>query len=306
MPSVNPDSKKVEEPKTQGPTHMARYVVAFLDLLGQQDVLSKITVLPNVENREEVTAFKQTVAELYRPLYGLKTFFKGGIKPFKEGSINEATFLPSEQERLKQLRSTPIFYRLFSDSLIVHIPLSNGTGKFQCHAIYGVLAATAVTFLSCLVNSCAIRGGIELGLAMDIEEGEVYGPALAQAHRLESRVAQYPRIVIGEELVRYLQMVAGQKASTEEERANALLAKRSLGLLAVDDDGCTFLDWMGTDISKAFREKKKLVQAAYKFIIQESVKHKEARNSKLGFRYTLLRNYVESRLPDWGVGLQSE
>jgi hypothetical protein len=141
---------------------------------------------------------------------------------------------------------------------------------------------------------------------MDIEDGEVYGPALARAHKLESRVAQYPRIVIGEELIRYLQMVAGQKATTEEERAHALLAKRSLGLLAVDDDGCTFLDWLGTDISKAFREKAELVQTAYKFIIQESVKHKEARNSKLGFRYTLLRNYVESRLPDWGVGLQSE
>jgi hypothetical protein len=179
-------------------------------------------------------------------------------------------------------------------------------GKFQCHAIYGVLAATAVTFLSCLVHSWAIRGGIELGLAMDIEEGEVYGPALASAYRLESKVAQYPRIVVGEELVRYLRMVAGQEAITAEESAHTRVAARSLGLLAVDDDGCTFLDWLGSDIRTTFHKRSELVQTAYNFIIQESVKHKEARNSKLGFRYTLLRNYVESRLPDWGVGLQSE
>ena len=51
---MNPDVKRVEEQKTQRPTHMAWYVVAFLDLLGQQDVLSKITALPNVENREEL------------------------------------------------------------------------------------------------------------------------------------------------------------------------------------------------------------------------------------------------------------
>lgn len=306
MPLVNPDAKRVGEQKNRGPTHMAWYVVAFLDLLGQQDVLSKITALPNVENREEVAAFKQKVAELYKPLYSLETFFKGGIKPFKEGSVNETAFLSSEQEMLKKLRSTPIFYRLFSDSLIVHVPISNSTGKFQCHAIYGVLAAAAVTFLLCLVHSWAIRGGIECGLAMDIEEGEVYGPALARAHRLESNVAQYPRIVIGEELVRYLQMVAGQKAITEEERVHARLATRSLGLLAVDDDGCTFLDWLGNDIRTSFQKREELVRTAYNFIIQEYVKHKEARNSKLAFRYTLLRNYVESRLPDWGIGLQSE
>ena len=302
---MNPDAKRAEEHKTQGPKHMAWYVVAFLDLLGQQDVLNKINTLPNVENREEVAAFKEKVAELYRPLYGLETFFKASIKPFKEGSVNETTFLPSEQELLKQFRSTPIFYRHFSDSLIVHIPLSNDIGKFQCHTIYGVLAATAVTFLSCLVHSWALRGEIELGLAMDIEEGEVYGPALARAYRLESRVAQYPRIVIGKELVRYLQMVVGQEASIEE-KAHARVAARSLGMLAVDDDGCTFLDWLGSDIKSSFQKRAELVHAAYNFIIQESVKYKEARNSKLGFRYTLLRNYVESRLPDWGIDLQSE
>jgi hypothetical protein len=302
---MNSDVKQAEEHKLQEPKHMAWYVVAYLDLLGQQDVLNNITALPHVENREEVAAFKEKVAAFYRPLYGLETFFKAGIKPFKEGSVKETTFLPSEQELLKQFRSTPVFYRHFSDSLIVHIPLSNDTGKFQCHAIYGVLAATAVTFLSCLVHSWVIRGGIELGLAMDIEEGEVYGPALARAYRLESRVAQYPRVVIGEELVRYLQMVAGQEASMEE-KAHARIAARSLGLLASDDDGCNFLDWLGGDIRSSFQKRAALVHTAYNFIIQESVKYKEARNSKLGFRYTLLRNYVESRLPVWGIGLQSE
>ena len=303
---MNQDTKRAEDQKNQKPKHMAWYVVAFLDLLGQQDMLRKMTTLPNVQNPEELAAFKQKVAELYRPLYGLKSFFKASIKPFIEGGVNETASLPLEQELLKQFRSTPVFYRHFSDSLIVHIPLRSDIGKFQCHAIYGVLAAAAMTFLSCLVHSWAIRGGIDLGLAMDIEEGEVYGPALARAYRLESRVSQYPRIVIGEELVHYLQMVAGKEALTAEESAQASLATRSLGLVAVDDDGCTFLDWLGSDIRSTFQKHADLVRNAYNFIIQESIKHKEARNSKLGFRYTLLRNYVESRLPDWGIDLQSE
>ncbi len=304
---MNQDANRTEDPKNQKPKHMAWYVVAFLDLLGQQDVLSKMTVLPNVENQEEVAAFKQKVAELYRPLYGLQSFFSASIKPFLEGGSDESAFSPLEKELLKQFRSTPVFYRHFSDSLIVHIPLRNDVGKFQCHAIYGVLAATAMTFLSCLVHSWTIRGGIELGLAMDIEEGEVYGPALARAYRLESKVAQYPRVVVGEELVRYLQSISGLEGITAaEEQAHADLATRALGLLAVDDDGCTFLDWLGSDIRSTFQKHVEHVRIAYNFIIHESIKHKEARNSKLGFRYTLLRNYVESRLPDWGIDLQSE
>jgi hypothetical protein len=303
---MNMDAQGAEDQTSQKEKHIGWHVVAFLDLLGQQDTLRKLTALPDIENQEEVAAFKQKVGELYKPLYALQTFFKASIKPFIEGSIDETVLLPSERELLQQFRSTPIFYRHFSDSLIVHIPLRNDIGKFQCRAIYSVLAATAATFLSCMVHSWAIRGGIELGLAMDIGEGEIYGPALARAYKLESRVAQYPRIVIGEELIRYLQMVAGNQALTVEEKAHAEIAAKSLGLLAVDDDGCTFLDWLGSGIRTAFQQHTELVHSAYNFIIQESIKHKEDRNSKLGFRYSLLRNYVESRLQDWGFSLQSE
>jgi hypothetical protein len=303
---MNMDAQGAEDQTSQKKQHIGWHVVAFLDLLGQQDTLRKMTALPNIENQEEVAAFKHSIGELYRPLYALQTFFRASIKPFMEGSIDETALLSSERELLQQFRSTPIFYRHFSDSLIVHIPLRNDIGKFQCRAIYSVLAATASTFLSCMVNSWAIRGGIELGLAMDIEDGEIYGPALARAYNLESSVAQYPRIVIGEELIRYLQMVARYQAFTGEEKAQAGFAAKSLGLLAVDDDGRTFLDWLGSGIRTTFQQHTELVLSAYNFIIQESIKQKEDRNSKLGFRYTLLRNYVESRLPDWGVGLQSE
>lgn len=299
------DAQETKDQTGQKVKDIGLHVVAFLDLLGQQDTLRKMTALPNVENQEEVAAFKQKVGEFYKPLYALQTFFNDSIKPFIEESMDETGLLSSDQELLKQFRSTPIFYRHFSDSLIVHIPLRKDIGRFQCRAVYSVLAATALTFLLCMANAWAIRGGIDIGIAMDIEEGEIYGPALVRAHTLESRVAQYPRIVIGEELVRYLQQIAGHNVSTGEAMAHAGFAARSLGLLAVDDDGCVFLDWLGKDIRATFQDTK-VVQCAYNFIIQESVRHKENRNSKLGFRYTLLRNYVESRLPDWGLNLQRE
>jgi len=285
---------------------MGWHVIAFLDLLGQQEKLRQITALPNIKNQEEVDVFKGRVREFYAPLYSLRHFFATNIEALSV--IDETGLTASQIETLKQFRSTPIFYRYFSDSLIVYVPLRNDIGKFQCRAIYSVLAATALTFVSCMSMGWPIRGGIEVGLAMNIDEGELYGPALACAHTLESKVAQYPRIVIGEELILYLRAVSGQPASIGEENAHVELAKRSLKLLAVDDDGYTFLDYLGDDIRMTLQHGpiKNLVQDAYKFIIQESIRHKEVRNSKLGFRYTLLRNYFESRLALWGISLQSE
>ena len=40
-----------------------------------------------------------------------------------------------------------------------------------------------------------------MGIAIDVGEGEVYGHALAEALRLESKVAQYPGIAVGEKLI---------------------------------------------------------------------------------------------------------
>jgi hypothetical protein len=302
---MNMEVQKEKDKAKQKDKFIGFYVVAFLDLLGQQDKLRKLTVLPNIDNQEEIAAFKLKIGEFYKPLYALRTFFEGSIIPFIEGGIDENELSPSDRELLQKFRSTPIFHRHFSDSLIVHIPLHEKSGIFPCRAIFGVLAATALTFLSCMIHSVALRGGIDIGLAMELEEDEIYGPAIARAYNLESRVAQYPRIVIGEDLIQYLRMIS-EKTSTMEEKSNAMLATRSLKLLAIDDDGYTFLDWLGSGTRTTFPKPQEQALKIYNFIIQESDTHKKNRNTKLGLRYALLRDYALSRLPDWGLSFEAE
>jgi hypothetical protein len=144
------ESQQTQNQDTQKEKHIGWHVIAFLDLLGQQDALRKITALPNLENQEEVDVFKRKVGELYAPLYALRSFFATGINAFIKGGIDRTDLTAAEQQLLEQFRTTPIFYRHFSDSLIVHIPIRSDLGRFQCRAIYGVLAATAQTFLSCM------------------------------------------------------------------------------------------------------------------------------------------------------------
>ena len=163
---------------TQKVNYIGWYVVAFLDLLGQQAALRKITALPNLENQEEADTFKRKVSEFYEPLKALRKWFEDSIKSFMEGGIKTSGLTSEDQELLRKIRSTPIRYRHFSDCVVIHIPLRDDIGKIPCRAIFGVIAATAITFLSCMSHKWAIRGGIELGIAMDIEENEIYGPVL--------------------------------------------------------------------------------------------------------------------------------
>jgi len=285
------------------------HVVAIFDLLGQQDALRNLTVLPNPDNKDEFDEFKSKVENFYAPFYAIRSFFTSSIKTFQEGGLDISLLPPEQQELLKKFRKSPIFIRHFSDSVIVNVPLKKDISQFPSRAIYGILAAAAQTMVACMAHQIVLRGGIELGIAMTLDENEIYGPALARAHTLESKVAQYPRIVIGQELTRYLHAVSQQPPTGLEETVNSGFASKALELLAVDDDGQVFLDYLGTHFRDRLQQLTTTTDAirlAYNFIIEQSIRHKETRNSKLGFRYTLIRNYFESRLPLWGISADIE
>ena len=295
-------------PNTSQDTNVSWHVVAFLDLLGQQDKLRQITALPDQNNSAEVEAFKRAVMELYSPVASLRAFFLNSIKSFTTSKeIENPKGFP--EDLLREFRGCPIGSQTFSDCVIAHVPIRNDVSVYPCRAIYGVFCAAAFAFLSCLARAHPIRGGIDLGLAFNIDSEEIYGPALARAYSLESKVANYPRIVIGEELVRYLNAVASSKGTSIEEQVNATTAQSCLDMLTQDDDGHAILDYLGNELREQLIELPTtvvVIQQAYGFVLSESQKHQSAKNSKLGFRYTLLRNYFEARLPEWGFELQPE
>lgn len=55
-----------------------------------------------------------------------------------------------------------------------------------------------------MASKKAFRAGVEVGLGTELDNGEIYGPVLYKAYELESKVAEYPRIVVGKELINYL------------------------------------------------------------------------------------------------------
>ena len=146
-----------------------------------------------------------------------------------------------------------------------------------------------------------MRAGIDIGIAAEIYEGDIYGPALANAYRLENVIAQYPRIVIGDELIRYFNSIKQSQDDNVFIRANKLMVEEAEKMIAIDDDGHQIVDYLGEVFKARFNsvEMTKAVFDAYEFVLAQSAKWQAERNSKLAFRYTHLRNYFESRLPIW-------
>jgi hypothetical protein len=159
--------------------------------------------------------------------------------------------------------------------------------------------------LTSLASEHPLRGGIDVGLATEIGPGEIYGTALERAYLLESKVAQYPRIVIGDELWKYLNSALAEFGEDKTPVAKAIPAiiQKIMGLIATDTDGKRILDYLGAGVveNSAPGDKESMVQPAYEFVLAEQNRLIGEGNAELIERYASFRSYFESRLSLWSI-----
>lgn len=277
------------------------YLVAFVDVLGQRHLLRELRGLPDSTDPEEVARFISIIKKTVGTVKALRDSFEG----FFEGAQSEEPELSKLFPELKQLfekaKGNKLKTHMFSDFVALYHSLRDDINKVPMISVHGALVAASATFLTMLAGGNPIRGGIDIGVGVQLVDGEVYGAALSRAYELESKIAQYPRIVLGTELVEYIQ---GHRIQTETDvfsKINKEIAETSLKLIAIDDDGIYFLDYLGDGFRKniAGGLDKSVVKKAYAHIVAESNRLKAEKNSILAFRYTLLRNYFEDRLTSW-------
>ncbi len=136
---------------------------------------------------------------------------------------------------------------------------------------------------------------------MEISKKEIYGAALARAYSLESNQAQYPRIVLGPELIDYLHYTASQNPENVQSAISKRISERCLDLITIDDDGLPILDYLGETLKISIANKfdRDVVLKAYHNVLKYSSTYQKEQNSKLAFRYSNLRNYFDARLEVW-------
>jgi hypothetical protein len=125
-----------------------------------------------------------------------------------------------------------------------------------------------------------------------------------RAYKLESEVAKYPRIVIGNEFLNYLLNLAhkteqfpGQDEEDKEICKN--MANLCLGMMVKDLDGVLILDYLGEEfwdkILKKIDSSKVIFSKAYDFVRKEYEKKRDSGERKLALRYYLLHSYFRAK-----------
>ncbi|SEA84124.1 hypothetical protein SAMN05660420_03373 [Desulfuromusa kysingii] len=264
--------------------------------------------LPSPEIDEDVTRFTDRVMQTYGAVKSMRSSFRTFFESFSKSNIDEYQLNPAQRALFEQCKSNDVKIQQFSDCIAIFLPLRDDINKLPMRGVFGVLAAAATTFLSCLAYGQPIRGGIDIGVALEIDQNEIYGPALSRAYSLESSVAQYPRVVIGDELFKYLKLHANQEEKTIFSKISKESARSCLELLSIDDDGYPYIDYLGKSFKEdmAATDSVEIIIKAYDFVLSESKKHQSEKNPKLAFKYTPLRSYFENRMGIWNENNDQE
>ena len=190
-----------------------------------------------------------------------------------------------------------------SDTFCVAVPIepkSGGTGAMATFAdVRRSLEVAATTWLVSLAEGAPFRGGLEIGIAAQMPENDVYGQALIDAYHLESEVADWPRIVVGKDLVSALQD-ARQDPDAAFQGA-AMFARQCWSMLRQDGQGNTEIDplggfWSTPERRRSFRD---VFTRAHNYVRDQLREHRETGCTTLVSRYERLLAYFDEHAPSW-------
>ncbi len=289
--SDTPRSEK--NPSPQDAFVTTYYSILYVDVLNQREKLMEIKDLP--ETKEEHAKF----LELLRNTYGVVDTL---VRLFDSMTTNMVVFddIPELSEevkrRLNRMVGNPIDRTLFSDSLLYYISLQEDQGAVPVVRILELIYAATSVMAGALSMGIACRGGLDIGIAAKFARVGIYGPALYKAYRLENDIAQYPRIVVGPDLVGYLNSSLEDLNPTGEASVRRSFAKFCLELIYEDTDGAFALDYAHKSIQERHPALKRHLQKAFTFAVEEWNRFSKEGNHKLASRYFLVVNYLDTRL----------
>ena len=279
------------------------YCVSFIDVLGQRNALRGEGWLPRLKSEEEHSAFRTKLKETIGVILSLQqqaeTMVNSVIEARPDSPFRKS--LPPEHHATwDEMQKTRITTQRWSDGIVSFVCLGDTEIKCRMNGIFGLFGLAGSSCLLGLGMHRPVRGAIDGAWAVELRQGELYGAAVARAYELESEVASYPRIVVGQRVVELLQ--AHQAAAetdlfTENDRA---MARVCLGMLVKDVDGSWIVDYLGEEFRRSITQSQHpvLYKEARQFVIQQLQEHQATKNGKLAFRYGHLLLYFNSHAPN--------
>lgn len=279
----------------------SHYAAAFIDLLGQREALQGQNLLPIAQTDEEKRQLFKTIKESVGAIAALQqraTNMMCKSDPNPDSKLR-AMLSPSEQLEWDEMMRAPITTQRWSDGLLLFTSIAEELVKCPVNAIFRMFALTGALCFMGLAAKQPLRGAIEVAWGVELHPGELYGPVVARTYELESKVADYPRIVIGPYLVHYLELQSKNSSKEHHDMVNQQLASLCLNMLLRDADGHWLLHYLGSDFRTSVTESShnELYSKARTFIHSQLDKHRSTQNTKLAFRYVHLQQYFEDHYP---------
>ena len=207
------------------------FVVAFVDLLGTEAKNAEIKAQPEFP-----------VEMLEREVAKVKAFQRDFYAIFDGASQAEKKLKSLRPENLKadleKLQGNDVRSYAFSDSLVFYASLNMQQNRLvPVGSCFQILTALVCAQLWALTRGCPFRGGVEIGRAAVFNGNQILGPALSDAVKLEKQ-AQFPRILIGKEFHKYLQLNSQLFPDTPENRASRVFADICIDHILEKDEPC--------------------------------------------------------------------
>ncbi len=271
------------------------FVVGLADVLGQSERLLAYNDPPpkGLANRKKLADLR---SDTLVPVRQFRKDFHDQFRGYEKALAKSPLIGGPVGKLLDSIGSEPVGVHAFSDLVALSLSLRTDMKAVPMEGVFLMTAAFGRASLCSLYRGHPVRGGIELDVAWPIGrheiQSEIYGPALAKASHLESRVAGYPRIVVGENLRNYIALWKNQP----ESEPNLKYADIVSSLLVTDDDGLIvvnpFSDWYWRkDLSGNRRQ---MAERCFEFADGERKKFESCGDAKLKARYLRLISFIQN------------
>lgn len=267
------------------------YVVAFIDLLGQKEAM-KSRHLPEDRNKA-IETIRQSVGKIL----GAQEHFQIFLDAFTSEKTLYSQLPWHMQEYLPDLGPAELKWQRFSDGFVIYAPLGAGLLRSPATSIFGILMAAGSHCLIGLAGRSPLRVGIDVAWGVEPNPNEIYGAAVAYAHHLESKVAQWPRVVVGDGLIDYLYHYIASESYDLSEQARKLISEKCLCFVTSDTDGVPIVDYLGADFRRVAGNaiSSEVLSKATDFVSEQLIYWQDREDQTLLGRYSEVARYFNSR-----------
>ena len=279
---------------TESQLYFTNYAVAFLDLLGQRAAMNGESLLPAFTTDTEKNAFTVKAKRIIGSIGVLQKRARELEQGYKSITFEDLkAALPNEYSAEIDAFTTPqLQTQYWSDGLVLFSPLKGSQPLLGLSVLYQLIAKSGSICYMGLASGEPVRGGIEIAWGVELNKGELYGPAVARAYELESSVASLPRIVIGENAIRLLAAAAEYPGSAFVRATAQSISRQVLR----DEKGTYYVHYLSRPIDdEAAAPHREVYPRALAYIESQLQEHNVG--TKLHMRYSKLRDYFIAHRP---------